>query len=201
MRSILVVLCLCACIAPAAIAQSIPMPYDPADWDHGSGQDSLYIGAFEVLDDIVSQYQFFTGQLFPDDAGGVGTIQMSFADGIGQQYQFALIVGRWKEHLKADLDAYLALEPPGKYADRAKELRGAITEDFCPLFVGPDEASPTTVEKLVAFYRDWLAQYVHIAHGQGDAKDKIRMHTLLRWARADGFISNGEYHQYLQDIQ
>lgn len=202
MRFVLAVLCLSLCVPALASSQSIPMPYDPNDWEKGTEQDRLYIGAYEVLDDIVLHYQLYSGELFPDDLGGIGVIQDGFASGLGQQYQFMLIIGRWKEHLKADLDMYLTLDPPGKYADRARELRSAITQDFCLLFLGPDNAEPTTAEKLVTFYRDWVASDVRIVMSLSKKQSsRIRMETILRWAKDDGFINDGEYHQYLQDIQ
>ncbi len=198
MKTTVFVLC-CFIVLPClAQAQTIPMPYDSADWVSGSDQDRLFIGAFEVLDDILLKYQFYSGQLFPNDPGGFDTVQPTFADGIGQQYQFALTIGRWKEHLKQDLDTYLSQDPPGKYSDRAQQLRSAITEEFCPLFLGPDEATATTAENLVTFYREWIVQEAGITGD--DAKDRIRLTTLLRWAREDGFITAAEEQAYLHDL-
>ncbi|MFH1171399.1 MAG: hypothetical protein V1778_02585 [bacterium] len=199
------------CTAAGVSAQT-PAPYDPRDWADSTSADRLYIGAFEMLREITSLSR--SREVIwrkPDGKVIMVTPEMQAAEREGvnvqgwvRHSQFALRIGQWGEHLVKDLDAYLALDPPGKYTTAAQYLRRAIDDEYSSFFLLALERghSRTWTKEDSMSYVHWIALDQRITAARLDtAGQSFRLATILRWAHEDGFISEEAYRLHLQHIR
>ena len=199
-----VIACLFALLfvfTPSALSQSNVTPcmlYNEADWISGTDMDRVFMGVCEVLEDVISRFK-----LFAEYRNSTWSIPGGMDD-LEQQFQFALDIGLWEKHIKDDLDAYLAQDPPGQYTEAAGILKSRVLDAkaviYFTVLVSDDAPAPNT--QLWNYYRDWLETEVEAIGSQPYCQaNEIRLTTLIRWAREDGFITETEASEYLSVVR
>ncbi|MBU0707683.1 hypothetical protein KKG41_04900 [Patescibacteria group bacterium] len=132
----------------------------------------------------------------------LGIFRSEQADRVNKFYKLMCVEARWPDHIIADCESYLKLEPKGRYVSRASQLIKLIkSTDFTVLGVKPmTEGDRQAIRQsyLSILHKSVSSSLAVLADTEKnltdlDRKSLIELRAHLRWALTDKLIAQEEY--------